>query len=213
MKFPLLSSGLTVFVLVAWFLHGASTASAEEKSQKGAAASVDQKLLVDQKLPVDSGYTVGPEDEITISVWRDESLTRDLIVRPDGKVSFPLIGDVVAAGKTVDELQKELVERLARFLPNPAVWVSVKKINSYKVYVIGKVTKPGEYLVGHYTDVMQALSLAGGLTQFAAAGQIQVLRRIKNGAQSLHRFSYYDVLKGELEQNIILERGDVVMVP
>lgn len=203
MKSHILIRGLILFLAQAWLLHGVGVVSAEEK------LPTDRSTIVS---PIDRGYTVAPEDEITISVWRDENLSRDLVVRPDGRVSFPLIGDVVASGKTVDELQKEVIERLARFLPNPSVWVSVKKINSYKVYVIGKVTKPGEYLVGHYTDVMQALSLAGGLTTFASPGQIQVLRR-KNGTQSLHRFSYNDVFKGELELNIILERGDVVMVP
>jgi polysaccharide export outer membrane protein len=203
MKSHILVRGLTVFLALAWFLHGVGVVSAEKKLLTSPDAIVS---------PLDRGYTVASEDEITISVWRDESLTRDLVVRPDGKVSFPLIGDLIAEGKTVDELQKEVMERLARYLPNPSVWVSVKKINSYKIYVIGKVTKPGEYLVGHYTDVMQALSLAGGLTTFASPGQIQVLRR-KSGTQSLQQFSYSDVFKGELAQNIILERGDVVMVP
>ena len=148
-----------------------------------------------------------------ISVWKDENLTRDAIVRPDGMVSFPLIGDVPAMGHTVEEVRQDIAKRLARFIPNPHVSVAITKLQSYKVYVMGRVTKPGEYLVGHYTDVLQALSLAGGLTPFASENDIKIIRR-ENGDQRVFMFRYGDVQKGrDLNQNILLERGDVVMVP
>ena len=114
------------------------------------------------------GYLMGPEDVLFISVWKDEHLTREAVVRPDGMISFPLVGDLPAEGRTVDDLRADLVKRLSRYIPNANVTVAVTKVLSYKVYVVGRVTKPGEYLVGHYTDVLQALSLAGGLTPFAA---------------------------------------------
>lgn len=161
----------------------------------------------------DPGYHLGPEDVVMISVWKDENLTREAIVRPDGMVSFPLIGDVPAMGHTVEEVRQDVAKRLARFIPNPHVSVAITKLQSYKVYVMGRVTKPGEYLVGHYTDVLQALSLAGGLTPFASENDIKIIRR-ENGDQRVFLFRYGDVQKGrDLNQNILLERGDVVMVP
>lgn len=167
----------------------------------------------DGKGTTPAGYVLGPEDVLQVSVWKDEHLTREVVVRPDGLISFPLVGDVPAEGKTVEALRGDLATRLARYIPKPTVSVAVAKVLSYKVYVIGRVNRPGEFLVGHYTDVMQALSLAGGLTPFASENQIKVLRRI-NGQEVVYPFAYGEALKGKgLEQNIILQRGDVVMVP
>lgn len=162
---------------------------------------------------VDPEYQLGAEDVLVISVWKDEQLTREVVVRPDGMFSFPLIGDVQAEDRTVDQIRADLVQRLTKYIPNPNVSVAVTKVASYKVYVVGRVNKPGEYLIGHYTDVLQALSLAGGLTPFAAENDIKVMRRVR-GEQHAIPFRYGDMRKGRaLEQNIVLQRGDVVMVP
>lgn len=162
---------------------------------------------------VDPGYRLGPEDVLMISVWKDEHLTREVVVRPDGMFSFPLVGDVSAEDHTVEEIRLDLVKRLTKYIPNPSVSVAVVKVLSYKIYVVGRVNKPGEYLIGHYTDVLQALSLAGGLTPFASENDIKVVRRVR-GEQQAIPFRYGDVRKGkDLEQNIILQRGDTVMVP
>ena len=162
---------------------------------------------------VDAGYRLGAEDVMSISVWKDEQLTKEVVVRPDGMVSFPLVGDVQAEDRTVEEIRVDIVKRLNKYIPNPNVSVAVLKVLSYKVYIVGKVNKPGEYLIGHYTDVLQALSLAGGLTPFAAENDIKVIRRVK-GQQQVFPFRYGDVRKGQdLEKNILLQRGDVVMVP
>jgi polysaccharide export outer membrane protein len=179
-----------------------------------AMASPPESPAVPTDLPAaDSGYSLGPEDVLLISVWKDDHLTREVVVRPDGMISFPLVGDVAAEGRTVEDLRGELVKRLTKYIPNANVTVAVIKVLSYKVYVVGRVTKPGEYLVGHYTDVLQALSLAGGLTPFAAENDIKVIRRVM-GQQWVFPFRYSDVRKGiDLEQNILLRRGDVVMVP
>jgi polysaccharide export outer membrane protein len=156
-------------------------------------------------------YRVGPEDVLRVSVWRDETLTREVLVRPDGLISFPLIGDVQADGRTVDEIKGEVALRLSRYVPDPTVSVEVLKVTSYRIYVIGKVNRPGEYLVGHDLDVMQALSLAGGLTPFAAQNRITILRRATG---ETFDFRYGDIERGEsLGQNIVLQRGDVVVVP
>jgi polysaccharide export outer membrane protein len=159
------------------------------------------------------GYRLGPEDVLQISVWKDESLTREVLIRPDGMISFPLVGEVQAEGKTAEELQKDIRERLSPFIPDPTVSVAVTKVNSYKIYVVGKVNRPGEYLVGHYSNVMQALSLAGGMTPYASENGIKVLRW-EQGDQRTYSFRYGDVKKGNhLEQNILLQRGDVIVVP
>ena len=164
--------------------------------------------------PADApGYRLGAEDVMLISVWKDEQLTREVVVRPDGMFSFPLVGDVQAEDRTVEDIRADLVKRLTKYIPNPNVSVAVMKVLGYKVYVVGRVNKPGEYLIGHYTDVLQALSLAGGLTPFAAENDIKVIRRLK-GQQHVFLFRYGDLRKGQdLEQNILVQRGDVVMVP
>ncbi len=161
----------------------------------------------------DPWYILGPEDVLHISVWKDEHLTREVVVRPDGMVSFPLVGDLPATGKTVEDLRLDLTKRLTRYIPTPQVAIDLAKVQSYKIYVLGRVNKPGEYLVGHYTDVLQALSLAGGLTPYAAENDIKVVRRT-NGQQQALLFRYGDVRKGrDLQQNIVLQRGDTVLVP
>ena len=168
---------------------------------------------VESKSFSEETYLLGPEDVVKVSVWKDEQLTQEVVVRPDGMISFPLVGDVPAAGRTVEETRLELVKRLNKFVPNPHVSVLAVKLHSYKIYVTGRVHKPGEYLVGHYTDVLQALSLAGGVTSFAAENDIKVMRREK-GEQKMYRFKYGDVRNGkDLQQNIVLQRGDVVVVP
>jgi polysaccharide biosynthesis/export protein len=157
---------------------------------------------------------IDPEQHyVMISVWKDEHLTREAVVRPDGLVSFPLVGDIQAAGRTVEELRTDLVQRLMKFIPTPQVSVSVSKVLSYRIYVLGRVNKPGEFMVGHATDILQALSMAGGLTPFAAENDIRVIRRA-NGKQQVFPFRYGEAKKGkDLEKNILLQRGDVVMVP
>ena len=162
---------------------------------------------------VEPAYLLGPEDVLKVAVWKDEHLTQETVVRPDGMITFPLIGDVAASGRTVDDVRNEIAKRLTKFLPNPNVTVTVLKVLSYRIYVLGRVNKPGEYQVGHHTDVLQALSMAGGLTPYAAENDIKIIRR--NGAdEQVFPFRYGDAQKGkDLRHNILLQRGDVVMVP
>jgi polysaccharide export outer membrane protein len=159
------------------------------------------------------GYRIGPEDVLEISVWKEEGLKKEVLVRPDGGISFPLAGDIQAAGKTATEIEQEIAGRIQKFIPDPVVSVAVLKVVGNKVYVIGKVNKPGEFVAGRYVDVLQALSMAGGLTPFAASDDIKVLRK-ENGKDIVLPFHYSQVQKGEgLEQNITLQAGDVVVVP
>jgi polysaccharide export outer membrane protein len=158
-------------------------------------------------------YEVQPSDRLQVSVWREPELTQEVIVRPDGAFSFPIVGEVNAVGKTVEELRRELVQALTRIIPDPVVTVSVLEIRGNKVYVIGQVNQPGEFIVNPRVDVIQALSLAGGTTAFASPSEIFVLRRA-NGQQERLPFNFDDVLRGrDLEQNVLLRSGDIVVVP
>jgi polysaccharide export outer membrane protein len=158
-------------------------------------------------------YEVQPGDLLHVSVWKEADLDQDVLVRPDGGFSFPLAGDVRAAGKTVEELRNEITERLARFIPDLFVTVAVREINGNKIYVIGKVNNPGQFVVNPRVDVMQALTLAGGGTEFADMNNIFVLRRELDRQRTLP-FDFNDVVNGRrLEQNVLLQSGDVVVVP
>lgn len=158
-------------------------------------------------------YRIGPEDVLEISVWKEEGLKKEVLVRPDGGIAFPLAGDMEAAGKTAEQLQQEITQRLSKFMADPVVSVAVTKVAANKIYVIGRVNKPGEYVTGRYVDVLQGLTMAGGLTPFAAENDIKVMRK-ENGKEVVFPFRYSDIKKGvNLEQNILLKPGDVVVVP
>lgn len=177
------------------------------------AAEASTPIATTAAAPADLSYRVGPEDVIEISVWREEGLKKEVLVRPDGGISFPIIGEIRAAGKTAEEIRDEVTERLKRTINDPLVSVAVLKVAGNKVYVIGRVNRPGEYVAGRYIDVLQALAMAGGLTPYAAEDDIKVLRK-RNGRDEIFAFEYSDVRKGrKLEQNITLQGGDVVVVP
>jgi polysaccharide export outer membrane protein len=160
------------------------------------------------------GYQIQPGDVLQISVWREEDLKLDVLVRPDGGFSFPLAGDMSALGKTVEDIRKEIADRLVRFIPDLVVTVAVKEINGNKVYVIGQVNKPGGFVMNPRVDVLQALSIAGGTTPFAKLDEIIVLRRSSENNEIKLPFRFNDVVKGRsLEQNVLLLSGDVVVVP
>ncbi len=164
--------------------------------------------------PADAAYTVKPGDTLLISVWKEPDLQGPVLVRPDGMFSFPLAGQMDARNKTVPELQQELTAKLKKYISDPVVTVSIQEIKGNKVYVIGQVQKPGDFVVNPRVDVMQALSMAGGTTPFAALGDIMILRRTDTGLQQALPFKYTDVVRGRnLQQNIMLQAGDVVVVP
>ncbi len=163
--------------------------------------------------PEGAEYLVQPGDVLDISVWKEQDLQKTVLVRPDGRFSFPLVGDVVASKKSVETLRREITEKLQRFIPDLSVTISVTEILGNKIYVIGQVNKPGQFIVNPSVDVMQALSMAGGTTAFAALNDIIILRRSTGTLRSIP-FRYADVARGRnLDQNIVLQSGDVVVVP
>ncbi|SRR5579883_613968 len=159
-------------------------------------------------------YRLQPGDVVTISVWKEKDLETEALVRPDGGLSFPLVGDIEAAGHTLRQVRDALAQRLKPYIPDPVVTVAIKAIGGDHVYVLGRVNRPGEYPFSQPIDVMQALSLAGGTTPFASLNRIVILHRDGNGEQHAMRFRYAEVSHGrDLSQNVLLHSGDTVVVP
>ena len=161
----------------------------------------------------DTEYKIGPQDTLRIDVWKEPDISRIVPVRPDGKISLPLLNDVQAAGLTAMQLAEVISEGFKKFINNPQVTVSVAEINSRRIYVTGEVLKPGTFPLLPNMTVLQALSSSGGFTQFARVKSIYVLRK-EEGKDVKHPFNYKDVVSGKKpEQNILLEPGDVIVVP
>jgi polysaccharide export outer membrane protein len=168
---------------------------------------------VDARSATPDGYQLHPGDVLQIVVWHEADLQGEALIRPDGGMTFPLAGELHAAGQTVEELTKALEVRIRKYVPDAVVTVAVKSVGGNQVFVIGKVNKPGEFLLSGPIDVMQALSLAGGATPFANTNGIRILRRSAD-RQTAIEFHYGDVEHGhKLEQNILLQSGDTVVVP
>jgi len=158
-------------------------------------------------------YQIQPGDVLAVSVWKEEDLIQEVIVRPDGQITFPLVGEAKAAGNSIENLRLLISDRLKKYIPDPVVTVSVRQLAGNTIYVIGKVNRPGVFPIVRDVDVMQALSLAGGTSTYAALNDIKILRR-ENGKLRALSFKYAEVEKGKrLEQNIVLRAGDVVVVP
>lgn len=159
------------------------------------------------------GYKLQPGDLLQVVVWKETDLQSEVLIRPDGGISFALAGDLPAAGRTTDELRADLETRVRKLVPGAVVTVAVKAANGNRVFVIGKVNRPGDFALNRPIDVVQAISLAGGVTPFANSNDIRVLHRDGEHQTSI-RFRYGDVAKGRhLEQNVLLQSGDTVIVP
>ncbi|MGE5188577.1 MAG: polysaccharide biosynthesis/export family protein [Gemmatimonadota bacterium] len=164
--------------------------------------------------PVLSGpqYRIGAEDVLHVSVWDNKDLTLDVVVRPDGKISFPLIQDVQAEGLTAAQLGDVIHQKLLPFIKDPQVSVIVTQINAPKIYVLGNVAKPGAFPLRSDTSVLQALSLAGGFTQFASPRSIRLVRGLGT-KQEVRKINYYNLVEGAGEGNYLLMPGDTIWVP
>ncbi len=160
-----------------------------------------------------SDYRIGPGDVLNISVWKDEALSQELPVLPDGTLHFPLIGKIIAGGKSLDEFRLEIEKKIARYVPDPVLSVSLTQINSMMVYVVGRVNTPGRFVINTHVNALQALAMAGGPNPFAKRNKIKIIRE-EDEKTLIFDFPYDDITKGErLEYNILLKRGDVMVVP
>ncbi|MEE2785414.1 MAG: polysaccharide biosynthesis/export family protein [Pseudomonadota bacterium] len=170
-------------------------------------------ILAENDTRLTPDYLIAAEDVLDISVWREPDLQKQVIVRPDGGISMPLIGNVKAAGRTTAELETLLVTKLSTYIPDAVVTVSVVQLRGLRIYVTGQVRRPGQFEVGRYIDVLQAITLAGGFTAFANKNKVQIIRR-EDGRETVLKFNYKQVEKGRnLAQNIRLQTDDVVLVP
>ena len=157
-------------------------------------------------------YIIGSGDFLDVSVWKDEVLSRTVVVLSDGTISFPLIGKIRAAGRTVNQVKDEIVKKLVRYYPEPEVNIEVKQSNSMLIYVIGRVNAPGRHVLNANIDVIQALAMAGGPNPFASRNKIKILRK-EGGKTVALPFRYDEVIEGKIETNVELKRGDVIVVP
>lgn len=157
-------------------------------------------------------YRIGAEDQIRVSVWENRELTLDLVVRPDGKISMPLIQDVVAEGQTATELGNTIRQKLLAFVKEPVVSVIILQVNAPKFFIMGNVARPGTFPLRSETSILQALSLAGGFNQFASPRSIKLIRN-KEGKQYVRKVNYYDMIDEGGEGNYVLQSGDTIVVP
>ena len=184
------------------------TAHSQEKDKKGAGETITPSATSDPN------FVIGPEDVLAINVWKEPELSRTVPVRPDGMISLPLVNDVKASGLTPMQLSVSLTEKLRKFMTDPQVTVIVQTINSRKIHIVGEVNRQGTYPMLPGMTVLQALSGAGGFTQYANTKKIYVLRQADNGRQDKIPFNYKEVIQGKkAEQNIELKSGDTIVVP
>lgn len=188
---------------------GPATAPTIEKATEAVKAPVGLQPM-STAAPVDpKTYQIGPEDILQIRVWREPELSSGVQVRPDGKITMPLIGELQAAGHTPEQLRDEVVNKLTEYINKPEVMVSVQAVHSRRYYITGEVNRPGAFALVVPTRVLEALTNAGGFREFANAKKITILRNGK-----IIKFNYNDVIKGKnMDQNILIENGDYVVVP
>ena len=192
---------LFVFFIFSFSYSQVSTGMPEKELPKG-------EIIADSRQ-----YVIGPEDVLYINVWKEETVTRTVTVRMDGKISMPLIDDMQAAGRTPLQLKENLTQKLKEFIGNPTVSVIVMEANSFKVYVSGQVRMPGVYRLRNETSIAQILSMAGGLTEWANLKKIIVIRK-EDGKAKRITVNYKKVIQGEdLSANLILKAGDTIIVP
>jgi polysaccharide export outer membrane protein len=197
-------------VLTSWFLIAVLVGAS--------AGCVGDPVNYKVDMVAPSEFLLGPEDVLNVTIWKNQDLSREVVVRPDGMISMPLVGDIQATGLTANLLAKRIAERLTEYLASPIVFVQVKDVNSYFIYVMGEVAKPGKYSLKSYANVMQGISLAGGFTPYAKKNKIKVLRVSADGPNGKHQIEipvqYDDILKGNaVPGNFFLRIGDVIVVP
>jgi polysaccharide biosynthesis/export protein len=196
-------------------LAGVSSAQAQDKADKTTppAAAAEANNAATKAATSDPNYVIGGQDVLDVSVWKEAELTRSVPVRPDGKISMPLLNDVQAAGLTPTQLADQIRESLKKYVTDPQVTVIVTQINSQRIYILGEVTRAGAYPLLPNMTILQGLSSAGGFTQFANLKKIYMFRT-ESGKQVRFPFNYKDVINGKSQdENVVLKAGDTIVVP
>jgi polysaccharide export outer membrane protein len=199
------------WIVVALLAVSPAAAAGQQAGKAPASGGANTGAASAATKPADPNYVIGPQDVLDISVWKEEQLTKTVPVRPDGKISMPLLNDVQAAGLTPTQLAGQITESLKKFVTDPQVTIIVREINSQRIYMLGEVARAGAYPLLPNMTVLQALSSAGGFTQFANVKKIYVLR-VENGKQQKFPFNYKHALESP-DENIMLKAGDTIVVP
>lgn len=206
-------AGVLATGLVAWLALGVAPATGKAQTSGSAGRKPAGEATASSATEAGSDYRVGTGDVIQVSVWKEPEASTTVVVRPDGKISIPLVNDLVVNGKTPMEIQEMVAGKLAPFINSPNVTITVREIHSKKVYVLGEVNRNGSFPVVQPTTVLQILTEAGGLRPFAKADSIYVLRT-ENSRQQRLPFDYKEVVNGrKMEQNIFVQPGDTIVVP
>jgi len=205
--------GIRVLTIMGILCVMATTALAQSKPST--TNPLHESAQEKSSLIVTPDYTIGPEDVLEISVWRNADLSKIVEVRPDGRISLPLIGDVTAVGKTASQLADTISMKLKEYKENPQVSIVVKEVHSYVIYVLGEVAHTGKFPLKSKTTLLQAITIAGGFTPVAARNKIVVFRFAENGEKDIKIKASYDdiVLRDAAAQNILLKPGDTIVVP
>ena len=202
--------GNVMRVIISWLLIAVMVG--------GATGCVEEQVNYKVDMVAPGEFLLGPEDVLIVTIWKNQDLSREVVVRPDGMISMPLVGDIQATGLTANLLAKRIAERLTEYMASPIVFVQIKEVNSYFIYVLGEVAKPGKYPLKSYANVMQGISLAGGFTVYAKKNKTKVLRVTGDGPSGKQQVEipvhYDDILKGNaVPGNLFLRIGDVIVVP
>jgi len=199
--------GLVIMIGLPARLNSQAVTTSADEAAVSAAASVKQQ-------PAVSDYIIGPEDVLAVNVWKEPEVSRTLPVRPDGKISLPLIGDLLASGRTTSQLQGEIKQQLRTYFTSPEVTVLVQEAKSHKFNIVGEISKPGSYILTNSMTVLDAIAVAGGLKDFAKGSKIYVLRVAADGSRVRLPFNYKKVIKGgDLRENVELAARDTIVVP
>src|SRR5690348_117320 len=196
-------------------VQGLAQADSSRTGQGGPVTPQVTEKIEKALLIVTPEYFIGPEDVLNITVWRNVDLSREVTVRPDGRISLPLIGDIIAVGRTPAQLSEDISSKLKEYKENPQVSIVIKEVNSYAIYVLGEVAKPGKYPLRSKTTLLQGITIASGFTPTAARNKIVVFRFAKDGQGQIKIKASYDdiVLRDGSNQNIELKPGDQIVVP
>jgi polysaccharide export outer membrane protein len=206
-----MKSMLVRFIGVSGFIVAVAASATGQEVTPSATPNGSGGTLPATFIPV--GYLIGQEDVLSIVFWREKEMSADVVVRPDGKISLPLLNDIQAAGFTPEQLRAQIEKAASKYIEDPNATVIVKAINSRKVHIIGNVGKPGTYTLAGEMTVLQLIALAGGLQEYADAKDIKIMRKQAAREHTL-KFNYKDVVRGKnLQQNVLLLPGDTVIVP
>lgn len=206
-------SGRACFVLACVLVLAGPSSVVAQRSAEGSGGTPPEEPTHTTGLPPPADYLIGPDDVLSVLFWQEKDLSAEVVVRPDGHITLPLLNDLKASGLTPEQLRVRVIEEARQYIEEPNATVIVKEVNSRKVFITGEIQKPGAYALTGSTTVLQLIATAGGLTEYANSKNILIMRMV-NGQQATYRFNYREILgRRNFHQNIELKPGDTIIVP